>query len=214
MPKKTEDYAKYIQENCIACLALANRVFLTKKKQPQTIYQYSTISTFKGVIEENNLWATHWAYLNDAKELKKGIEIAKEVFSEIKQIKRFTSNPVHFNVLKNYVSSLGKADLFNKINVYVLCFSEEKDKLSLWRGYGNKYNSIATGYYMSNLGNSKNEIGTPLAGKVIYDEDRQKSMMLMYLARHYEMIEEIHEKFPKHTKKAERFLHNLFLSGI
>ena len=29
--------------------------------------------------------------------------------------------------------------------------SEEKDKLSLWRGYGNEYNSVVVGYDVANL---------------------------------------------------------------
>ena len=198
-----DDYKNVAAKECVECFCWALRIFLIKCKQPRTFYRYSSISAFKGVVEGNNLWATHWAYLNDAKELKRGIEIAHIVFSRIKQIERFTSNADYFSVLEKYVFKLNNDISFN-IDVYVLCFSEEKDKLSLWRGYGNEYNSVVVGYDVANLKTDENNFGLPFIGKVIYDEDEQKKMMLMYLVRYYEMIEEMYKRFPKQKGEIEK----------
>ena len=207
------DYKNVVAEKCVECFCWALKIFLIKRKQPRTFYQYSTISAFKGVIEGNNLWATHWAYLNDAKELKRGIEIAHIVFARIKQIERFSSNSDYFSVLEKYVSKLDSSIPFN-VDVYVLCFSEVKDRLSLWRGYGNGYNSVVIGYDADDLEINENNFGLPLIGKVIYNEDEQKKMMLMYLVRYYEMIEELHKIFPKQKREIEKIMKRFFLVGI
>ncbi len=180
---------------------------------PRNFYQYSALSTFRGVIEHNNLWATHWAYLNDAKELKKGLEIAKFVQSDSiikKAFKPYNS----FRDFENLVSKLSKEEITNNIDAYVLCFSEEKDKLNLWRGYGNGYNSIVTAYDTTKIETSIKTTGFPIMGKVVYDEDRQKVMMLTFLGRYCILTKKLHKKFPKQKEDVKKYLSQYFALGV
>ena len=209
-----EDYKNTIHNYAISCILSVKKKYLTPKKTPRNFYQYSALTTFKGVIEHNNLWATHWAYLNDAKELKKGIEIAKFVLSDMKEMKKYKSKHNLFSVLEKFISILTDKEIICPIDAYVLCFSEEKDKLNLWRGYGNGYNSIVTGYDKNKLEISEQTAGLPFLGKVVYNEDTQKIMMLMFLLEFYEAMEKMYKQFPKQRKEIKEFMSGYFAVGI
>lgn len=208
-----EDCKSTIYNHAISCILSVKNDFLTSKRKPRNFYQYSTLSTFRGVIEHNNLWATHWAYLNDAKELKKGLEIAKFVYSD-SIIKKAFKPYKSFKDFENLVSKLSKKEITNNIDAYVLCFSGEKDKLNLWRGYGNGYNSIVTAYDAAKIDSCIKAAGFPIMGKVVYDEDRQKVMMLTFLGRFCLLTKEMYKRFPKQKENVKKYLSYYFALGI
>lgn len=45
---------------------------------PDTLYHYTTISGFMGILDSGSLWATDARYMNDSSELKFGIQYMKE----------------------------------------------------------------------------------------------------------------------------------------
>lgn len=208
--KKIDDYEHEISEKAITCLRNVRNLFLTTKKQPSNFYQYSTISAFKGIIESNNLWATHWAYLNDSKELQRGLEIARQVILKFNQ----TTKQSYLCPLEGYLSNRVKKAAFNIINAYVLCFSEELDNLNLWRGYGDGYNSIAINYNTAHLELSNDTLGTLLIGKVIYDEKEQKKIILIYLRQYNEMMTEMYKKFSRPKENVDACISGSFVAGL
>lgn len=212
--KKNDDFKKFVGDRATTYLGKVSKTFLVKRKRPKILSQYSAISTFKGVIENNNLWATHWAFLNDAKELKRGLEAAKQVIADIKQNEKLKTKNQYLWVLEDFISSLTKKEIYNIINVYVLCFSEKKDNLNMWRGYGNGYNSIVIDYNTADLDMNGNTIGIPLIGKINYNEDEQKKMMLMYLMQYCELIEKINEHFPSQKNDAVKYMLGYLIVGI
>lgn len=208
-----ENCENTIHNYAISCILGVKEEFLTPKRTPRNFYQYSALSTFRGVIEHNDLWATHWAYLNDAKELKKGIKIAKFVHSH-ELIKGYFKSCNSFGDFEKLISRLTKKEIINKTDAYVLCFSEERDKLNLWQGYGNGYNSIVTAYDSDKIETNIETAGFSIMGKVIYDEDRQKVMMLMFLGRFYLLTKEMQKRFPKQKEKVKKLLSGYFAMGI
>lgn len=212
-----EEYEKQIEGNVRLLIKEFMNRFITNSEKPENFCQYSTISTFKGGVENNNMWATHWAYLNDAKELKCGIEIVKKVFSEMNQNKKSLNlKSQHFEILEDFVFCMGENKTIDDTEEYILCFTEEKDQLSQWRGYGRGYNSIVINYNPDGLKIGEYSIGTPLMGKVIYDECLQEKIMKEYLLRIYGMIAEIHKRFSiqKEKNDAEEELFCDFMEGI
>lgn len=208
-----DDFESTVSDYAISCILGVKKQFLMPKRMPRNFYQYSALTTFRGVIEHNNLWATHWAYLNDAKELKKGIEIAKFIHSD-SIIKKSFKSYNSFGDFENLISILSKEEIINKIEAYVLCFSEKKDNLNLWRGYGNGYNSIVTAYDTAKIKTNIDAAGFSIMGRVVYDEDRQKVMMLMFLGRFYLLTKKMHKMFPKQKKEVKKILSNYFAVGI
>lgn len=208
--KTNEKIANEISERGFTCLRNAMRVFLTKKKQPSNFYQYSTISAFKGIIESNNLWATHWAYLNDSKELQGGLEIARQVILKFNQREKTS----YLSPLERYIPNNAKKVAFEILNAFVLCFSEETDNLNLWRGYGDGYNSVVINYNTAHLELNKNTIGKFFIGKVIYDEKEQKKMILTFLKQYNEAANKILKKFSKLKDEVNIDTSAFFLVGI
>lgn len=212
--KTMEDFKKFIADTATANIGNVIKKFLTKRKRPKILSQYSAIPTFKGVIENNNLWATHWAFLNDAKELKKGLEVAKQVIADMKKMDNLKSKKHYLRILENFISALTRKDIYSIIDVYVLCFSEKKDNLNMWRGYGDGYNSIVIDYNTVDFKLNDDVIGVSLIGKINYSEDEQKKMMLMFLMQYYELIEKINEQFPSQKENAVKYTLGYFLVGI
>ena len=112
-----ENYENTVHKYAISCILGVKEEFLTPKKFPTNFYQYSALSTFRGVIEHNNLWATHWAYLNDTKELKKGIKVAKFVHSD-SIIKGYFKSNHSFSDFEKLISKLTKKEIINKTDNY------------------------------------------------------------------------------------------------
>lgn len=208
-----ENCENTIHNYAISCILSVKEDFLAPKRMPRNFYQYSALSTFRGVIEHNDLWATHWAYLNDAKELKKGIKIAKFVHSD-KIITGYFKSYNSYGDFGKLISKLTKKEIINKTDAYVLCFSEEKDKLNLWRGYGNGYNSIVTAYDSAKIKTNTESAGFSIMGRVIYDEDTQKVMMLMFLGRFYLLTKEMYKRFPEQKEKVKKLLPGYLAMGV
>ena len=208
-----EDYEKTISNCAFSCIMDIKNDFLMPQRMPKNFYQYSALSTFRGVIEHNNLWATHWAYLNDSKELIKGIEIAKFVHSDPiirKAFKPYKS----FSDFEKIISKFLQKDKIKNIDAYVLCFSEKKDELNLWRGYGDGYNSIVTAYDVAKMETNVKASALQIMGKIVYNEDTQKVMMLTFFGRLCLMIKELRKRFPKQKEDVEKDMLWYFALGI
>lgn len=119
-----------------------NRIFwreaVRKKIIPQferpapTLYQYTSLSGFLGLVQSGELWLTDYAYLNDALEVRYGMDLARERFEVAAQ-----QRPDAATVLKSWGEST-----VDRHRVCVACFSRDGDSLSQWREYG----PIAVGF--------------------------------------------------------------------
>jgi hypothetical protein len=61
-----------------------NREFTTPKQKPPEgfLYHYTTADGLKGIIENDELWATSAYFLNDSAEIIYGCRILKEALDE------------------------------------------------------------------------------------------------------------------------------------
>ena len=96
----------------------------------------------KGIVSNKELWATHFRYLNDENEFKYGLSKTSEKIEELINggAYRKEETIAFLKSMKNIVENKEKVEELECF--YVVCFSEEKDKLSQWRGYGKKEKSI------------------------------------------------------------------------
>jgi hypothetical protein len=54
---------------------------------PDTLYHYTDASGLHGILENNSLWATHAAYLNDSQEFIYGMQmIGSELGAWVKRV--------------------------------------------------------------------------------------------------------------------------------
>lgn len=96
----------------------------------KSLFHYTNLQGFFGIVENQGLWASHIAYLNDASEILHGREIAIEMLRKLLKKERFRN---FWHILAAVANKIEVADL---PNLCVCCFSKIQDDLSQWRSYG------------------------------------------------------------------------------
>ena len=64
------------------------------------------------------------------------LKYVKDIFSQL------AAGSQHFEILEDFVSCMGENKTIDDTEEYILCFTEEKDQLSQWRGYGRGRESV------------------------------------------------------------------------
>lgn len=157
------------------------RGWAANRQRPKdgVLYHYTSADGLKGIIENDELWATSAYYLNDSAEILYGyrvLHLAIETW-----LKR--PDPAADSISRGLAESLqryfgqGAAERNVITPIYLTCFCEDDNLLSQWRAYGN------TGGY--NIGFKVPEDGivygltpeprvyTARCVKVEYDRDKQ-----------------------------------------
>lgn len=90
-------------------------------EQTDLIYHYTSTQALLNIIQKNKivLWATHYQYLNDMGEIKKGIEIMNQ----------------HFLIDESQFD-----------NLFILALSRTVDDLTMWQSYSEGYNGCILGF--------------------------------------------------------------------
>ncbi len=93
----------------------------------KVLYHYTSAESFKGIVENHELWMTNAEFLNDLEEC-----IALQRETDLFQKSDFTSD-FAWDEWKHYLK-YGKT----RTDIYLNSFSSERDEsLSQWRSYGN-----------------------------------------------------------------------------
>ena len=107
------------------------------KNRPHLVYHYCSLETFYNIITNSTIRLSNIKKSNDYEEmmyiLPKAIDICDSILS-----KYYEKLSVGYKLKDNFVKTLFE-ETFNELslNCYVICFSEQSDLLSQWRGYAN-----------------------------------------------------------------------------
>lgn len=136
-------------------------------RMPPTLYHYTDATGLLGIVTSGTVWATHYAYLNDASEFKYAVGLMKDVVIRATADAEPDSWKDRFRQLiaQDNDSSLYGNDT-NEQN-FVACFSEVGDGLSQWRGYGKSIGGYSLGFQFSDLHAIEKRINDSQAGKEI-----------------------------------------------
>lgn len=93
------------------------------------LYHYTSGSGLMGIFDSGAIWASSIHQLNDSKELRHALELAK---GEIARVVSETPEP-NAAVLGTRIADL--IDKCNELSVYVASFSEDGDSVNQWRSY-------------------------------------------------------------------------------
>lgn len=100
------------------------------------IFHYTDLNGFKGIIEEDSLWATNIHFMNDKNEFRHGCLCFQNTIDYLNEDIISPSNKI---LLKGAVDEFNNFDLIENErsrHVYSISFCRGVDKLSQWRGYG------------------------------------------------------------------------------
>lgn len=142
--------------------------------QPDLLWHYTNLSGLMGIIASQELWATDIRYLNDSTEFAYGRDQVLQVLREKEQIVK-KSEPL-VELAEMLEDTLKKRTVHN----YVVCFSEHRDALSLWRGYGHQ--GYALGFDRKEIESRfqpriLSDLRQPHLTKLAYDQEEQVALI-------------------------------------
>lgn len=103
---------------------------------PDVLFHYCGIDSFHEILKNQNIWLTNCRYFNDYNEVKHFERLTLEYLKE-----NFEDTPFREAFLKEFRPS--------ELEFYVLCFSEEPNSLSQWRGYADEGKGVNIGFNIS-----------------------------------------------------------------
>lgn len=116
---------------------LQERQYSDEPPPDKVLYHYTSAEGLKGIIENNELWATSAYYLNDSTEVFYGYNVLREVLDQWFTKNKRAEDSITVGLagqLRSSFEALFQKRLLKPI--YVTCFCEEDNLLSQWRAYG------------------------------------------------------------------------------
>ncbi|MDE6025584.1 MAG: DUF2971 domain-containing protein [Lachnospiraceae bacterium] len=140
----------------------------------KSVYHYCSVDTFLKIIQNKTIRLTDIGKSNDYEER---IYIENKIHEELlSQLKNELSIEEFRNVLQ--VEELCRNMLRENIILYAMCFSEQKDLLSQWRGYANNGTGIAIGFSKEILDSVNKETYGLTFKPICYKEEQQKIFVM------------------------------------
>ncbi len=124
----------------------------------QTLFHYTSLSGFKGIITDRNIWATDIGYLNDTREFTCALDA---ILSRIDE--RTKSHPELMKHLRTLIENFALRR--ETTPPYVVSFSEARDNLSQWRGYCGQGAGVSLGFDPDYLNRLVIELGKSEEGE-------------------------------------------------
>jgi hypothetical protein len=154
--------------------AMLNRFFerlLLSRGRPTTLYHYTTVAGFHGILSSGVLRATHIAYTNDAIENLHAYQLLLAVIGRWESKTLDSSEGECVEMIR---IALEATTAFNTVPIAIACFCESGDQLSQWRAYGQGEGGIAIGFDAASLAFAVQHSKAYLA-PVMYDESKQNA---------------------------------------
>lgn len=143
-----------------------------------TLYQYTHSSTIINLINTNVMWGTSYKNLNDPTELNHGLSFfLPAIYDFLAKITDLDMSKFQ-NQFENEMSS-------PRIKLFVSSFTENKDLLSQWRGYGDYGQGLSIGLNPNEFKFAEDQ--TSFWVKVIYD-DIQKEAIVSAIFNHLKQL--------------------------
>jgi hypothetical protein len=150
-----------------------------QKDPPETLYHYTDQKGLLGILSEKEIWLTHTQYLNDSKEFRHAISLAKPIIQALKG--------AHIDAEGEAIvdKMLEGLDDVSRSNVLVCSFSSLSDDLSQWRAYCDK-SGFAIGFPDVVLRGLASPDSDFHLGQCIYFENEQRALVKDIVDRVFE----------------------------
>ena len=95
----------------------------------KTVYHYTTLPGFCGIVESQGIWMSSIRYMNDSEEIVHGRKFATEIINAMLKKHKYK---YFFHILEGVRDKLA---IKSNDDLYLACFSLVGDSLDQWRGY-------------------------------------------------------------------------------
>jgi hypothetical protein len=134
---------------------------------PDVLYHYTDAGGLRGILQSSTLWASNAAYLNDATEL---VYVKEILAAAVEELESEYETPI----VRDFLQLLTKAFdtvVLNMYDVFVVCFCEQDDLLSQWRGYPPSGGGYSIGFRTEVIFESR------MISRVVYDLENQRKIL-------------------------------------
>ncbi len=167
-------------------------------RQIETVYHYCSVESFYGIISNSTLRLSDIDKSNDYMERKWLqrfiLETALEEyekkpfsFSFIDEEREYSGRDAVSELIGYELKSTGQ-HWYDDFITYAICFSQQSDSLSQWRGYADDGNGVCIGFRpdklrekLVDLSDTKEELHTFQFQPIRYTEQEQKDMIRPYI---------------------------------
>jgi hypothetical protein len=138
---------------------------------PETLWHYTDAGGALGVLQSEELWATHALFMNDASELK----LARTRLTHVLASAELTTQLADAEARELFENALNlRLDaLDGELQIYVVCFCSHGDDLAQWREYGRQGGGFALGFEGAGIARLTEAQLTLELFPVLYDEREQ-----------------------------------------
>ncbi|MBQ6615685.1 MAG: DUF2971 domain-containing protein [Thermoguttaceae bacterium] len=113
---------------------------------PPILWHYTNINALIDIMKERRFRATHFSFLNDAREIIEGSEHVLNII--MKELPNSSEKELFQKVIDN-IKHLQKSN--NPIGLYIVSFTKKKDFTTQWQAYTLPEGGCAIGFKSSNL---------------------------------------------------------------
>ncbi len=165
----------------------------------KTLFHYTNAEGLNGIINNGEIWGSHYKFTNDPTEIDYSYKLILKILKNF--IKKETDSKIkkHFQ----YYFNLQEAALAieSPLNIYLACFSETKDLLSQWRGYGDNACGYCIGIDLYKNANINPDLYTAetryshlFLKKIIYQKRKQEEIIIGVF-KHLRAFIEVHKDY-------------------
>lgn len=138
----------------------------TRNESPPLLYHYTNMDGARSIISnEKKLWASSFETMNDNKELRHGLSMAKSDIPIF--LKQIAIDDLLRGITANWDSLIENEIKSPRMRPYILCFTESPESKLHWERYADSSRGVALEF--KNTFALKNSANGFLV-KVIYDE--------------------------------------------
>lgn len=137
---------------------------------PNRLFHYTTAVGCAGILRDQALHASNALYLNDTTENTYGSSLAASIISEV------LTEPRYAGVVDAFTSQDKRRLIPTLSEPYVVCFSEKRDQLSQWRGYGGGDAPVSIGFNFTTAMFEDRDAILQLR-RVVYNQDVQRESL-------------------------------------
>lgn len=155
-----------------------------------TVFHYTTSDGLLGILQENELWASHILFLNDTSEMVYTRELTIDSSCHLQQ-KNLISGRFH-ELICTTVSDLDTQDQISPPELYVFSVSFDGDSVPIWRQYSdrNGYNIELEWWIFQQKFQGDDAPFEFEFGQVEYSESKQRKILENDLIKVYELWRE------------------------
>jgi hypothetical protein len=141
-----------------------------QKPPPDVLYHYTAQVGLRGIVENTELWATKIQYMNDTTEFGLALRMMRQELEGVINNSRRSSEKATAAQFRHSLAGL------EDINICAVCFCEDGDLLSQWRGYAGGGHGYAIGFDVDVLMQIADRSNFTL-GRCIYDAETQRNIV-------------------------------------